>query len=235
LQNIYFFDILSLVMEKLQLEKREITGKKVKHLRQKGLTPAVVYDSHGQSINVTMSSSDAQWLYKNTTSTTILDTQLEKESFKALVKEFSINPVTDEINHVSLFRIDENVPMVFTIPFKIVGVSPAVKNNIGVLVNVLDSIDVKCKMADLVPYIEIDISNLENVGQTIAVDDIQLPKGISLINDEQAKAAIVTITEPQKVEEVQPTVTEEAVEEEVTEGEESAETAQEEQTTGENK
>jgi len=90
-------------------------------------------------------------------------------------------------------------------------------------------------MADLVPYIEIDISNLENVGQTIAVDDIQLPKGISLINDEQAKAAIVTITEPQKVEEIQPTVTEEAVEEEVTEGEEGEETAQEEQSTSENK
>jgi len=228
-------------MEKLQLEKRSITGKKVKHLRQKGLIPAVVYDSHEQSINVTMSSSDAQWLYNNTTSTTILDIQLEKESFKALVKEFSINPVTDEINHVSLFRIDENVPMVFTIPFKIVGISPAVKNNIGVLVNVLDSIDVKCKMADLVPYIEIDISNLENVGQTIAVDDIQLPKGISLINDEQAKAAIVTITEPQKVEEIQPTVTEEIAEEEVTEGEESKEseegeeTTEEEQTTSENK
>jgi len=215
-------------MEKLQLEKREVIGKKVKHLRQKGLTPAVVYDSHGQSINVTMSSSDAQWLYTNTTSTTILDTQLEKESFKSLVKEFSANPVTDEINHVSLFRIDENVPMVFTIPFKIIGISPAVKNNIGVLVNVLDSIDVKCKMADLVPYIEIDISNLENVGQTIAVDDIQLPKGISLINDEQAKAAIVTITEPQKVEEIQPAVTEEAVKEE-TEGEEGEETTQEEQ------
>lgn len=228
-------------MEKLQLEKRSITGKKVKHLRQKGLIPAVVYDSHEQSINVTMSNSDAQWLYNNTTSTTILDTQLGKESFKALVKEFSINPVTDEINHVSLFRIDENVPMVFTIPFKIVGISPAVKNNIGVLVNVLDSIDVKCKMADLVPYIEIDISNLENVGQTIAVDDIQLPKGISLINDEQAKAAIVTITEPQKAEEIQPTVTEEIAEEEVTEGEESkegeesVETTQEEQTTSENK
>jgi len=90
-------------------------------------------------------------------------------------------------------------------------------------------------MADLVPYIEIDISNLENVGQTIAVDDIKLPKGMSLINDEQAKAAIVTITEPQKIEEVQPTATEETVEEEVTEGEEGAQTTQEEQTAGENK
>lgn len=204
-------------MEKLQLEKREITGKKVKHLREKRITPAVVYDSHGNSVNVSMNSSDTDWLYRNTTSTTILDTQLEKETFKTLVKEFSINPVTDEINHVSLFRIDENVPMIFTIPFKITGVSPAVKNSLGVLVDVLDKIEVKCKMADLVPYIEIDISKLENVGQTINVNDIELPKGMSLVNEDLAKATIVTITELQKIEEVQPTTVEETTVEQTTE------------------
>lgn len=220
MQKICFFGILSLVMEKLQLEKRDTTGKKVKHLRKNGITPAVVYDAHMNSTNVSMSSSDADWLYRNATSTTILDTQLEKENFKTLVKEFSINPVTDEINHVSLFKIDENVSMIFTVPFKVVGISPAVKNNIGVLVNVLDSIDVKCRMADLVPYIEIDISKLENVGQNINVDDIKLPEGMSLINDEQAKATIVTITEPQKIEEVQPAAVEETTEEQPSEVEE---------------
>jgi len=212
-------------MEKLKLQKREVVGKKVRHLRQKGLTPAVVYNAKGESINTLMSNSDADWLYRNTTSTTILDTQLDKDSYKTLVKEFSINPVTEEINHVSLFQIDENAPMVFTIPFNLTGISPAVKNNLGVLVNVLDSIDVKCKLSELQPYIEIDISSLENVGQNINVDDIKLPKGMSLINDELANAKIVTITEIQKIEEVETPVAEEGVEgeEALAEGEVPAE------------
>ena len=151
--------------------------------------------------------------------------KIKKDSFKTLVKELDINPITDEINHVALFRIDESVPMVFTIPFNIIGISPAVKNNLGVLVNTLDSIEVRCKLADLKPFIEIDISKLENVGQTINVDDITLPKGMSLINDEQAKATIVTITEIQKVEEVvvTPAEGEEVEGEESAEGEEGAE------------
>lgn len=202
-------------MEKLQLQKRKITGKKVRHLRTEGLTPAVVYNSKGESTNTAMSNSDADWLYRNTTSTTILDTQLEKDSFKTLVKEFDINPVTDEINHVSLFQIDESAPMVFTIPFDIIGISPAVKNNLGVLINVLDSIEVKCKLSELQPSIEIDISKLENIGQTINVNDIQLPKGMILINDDLARATIVTITDIQKIEEVIA-----PVEAEVVEGEE---------------
>ncbi len=196
-------------MDTLQLQKRLIVGKKVKHLRESGLIPAVVYNSKGDSINVTMSNTDADWISRNTTSTSILDTQLEKVSFKTLVKELDIHPVTDEINHIALFRIDESAPMVFTVPFNIIGVSPAVKNNLGVLVNALDSIDVRCKLTDLVPFIEIDISKLDSVGQNINVDDIELPKGMALINDEQARATIVTITEVQKVEEV---VTEEETE-----------------------
>lgn len=208
-------------MEKLQLQKRKITGKKVRHLRTEGLTPAVVYNSKGESTNTAMSNSDADWLYRNTTSTTILDTQLEKDSFKTLVKEFDINPVTEEINHVSLFQIDENAPMVFTVPFDIIGISPAVKNNLGVLVNVLDSIEVRCKLSELQPSIEIDVSKLDTVGQTINVNDIQLPKGMTLINDDLARATIVTITDIQKIEEVIAPVAEEAVEgeEALTEGE----------------
>jgi len=217
-------------MEKLKLQKRDVLGKKVRHLRKEGLTPAVIYNSKGESTNTSMSSSDADWLYRNTTSTSIIDTQIDKDSFKTLVKEFDINPVTEEINHVSLFQIDENAPMIFTVPFNIVGISPAVKNNLGVLVNVLDNIDVRCKLSDLKPYIEIDISKLDTVGQNINVDDIQLPQGMSLINDEQAKATIVTITEIQKVEEiVAPTTEEASIEgEEGTEAtEESAEQTQE--------
>jgi ribosomal protein bL25 (Ctc-form) len=168
-----------------------------------------------------MSTTDAQWLYRNSTSTTILDTEYEKDSFKTLVKEFGVNPVTGDINHVSLFEIDEKVPMVFTIPFRLEGVSPAVKNNLGVLINVLDSIEVKCPLSKLQPDIEIDISNLSHPGQTINVDDIKLPEGMSLVNDDQANATIVTITEAQKLEEVTPVTeegTEEITEEEGTEG-----------------
>ena len=214
-------------MDKLKLQKREITGKKVKNLKKEGLTPAVVYNSKGESKNVSMSTSDADWLYRNATSTTILDSELDKDSFKALVKEFGLNPVTGEINHVSLFEIDEKVSMVFTIPFRLVGISPAVKNNLGVLINVLDSVDVKCPLSKLQADIEIDITNLTHPGQTINVNDIKLPEGMSLINDDLANAAIVTITEVQKIEEVAPVVEEGAEGEEVAEGEEGAEATEE--------
>jgi len=192
--------ILSLAMKKLILQKRELLGKKVKSLRREGLIPAVVYNSKTESFNTVLKKNDAQWLYKNTTSATILDGEFEGRVFKFLIKEFNLNSVTGEINHVSIFEIDENAPMVFKIPFNLVGVSPAVKNNLGILVNALDSIDVRCQLSKLVSEIEIDISSLTEPGQTITVEDITLPEGMTLINDDIRTTAIVTIADAQKVE-----------------------------------
>lgn len=203
-------------MEKLVLQKREITGKKSKNLKNEGFVPGVMYNSKTESQNIKLSASDASWLYRNTTSTSILDTELDAKSYKTLVKEFDVNPVTGDIIHVSLFEIDEKAPMVFTIPFTIVGVSPAVKNNLGILVRALDSIDVRCTLENLTSDIVIDISKLEHPGQNIIVSDIELPEGMTLMNKDIEGAAIVTITELQKAERVENT-------EEGEEGEEGAE------------
>ncbi|NLZ24747.1 50S ribosomal protein L25 [Candidatus Dojkabacteria bacterium] len=204
-------------METLLLNKRDARGKKVKQLRKEGVIPAVVYNAKGDSTNVSLSETDANWLLRNTTSTSIIDAKLDKKEFKTVVKEFDLHPVTEKVNHVSLFQIDEDAPMTFTLPFNIVGTAPAVKNNLGVMVNVLDSIEVRCTLKDLVPFIEVDVSNLNHPGETIALDDLDFPKGMSLMNEELQSATIVTITELQKEEEI---IVEDTEEEEIPEGEE---------------
>ena len=169
-------------MEKLKLQKRELVGKKVKTLRKQNLVPAVLYNAKAESHNVSIDASDAVWLLTNATSTTILDTELGRKKFKSLVKEFDIDPVTEEILHISLFQIDEDSPMLFSVPFNFVGVSPAVKNNLGVLVKVLDSIEVRTKLANLKSSIDVDLSLLKNIGDTINITDIELQERRKIIN-----------------------------------------------------
>lgn len=206
-------------MEKLLLQKRAVLGKKSKNLIKKGFLPGVIYNSKGDSTNIKLENSDASWLYRNATSTTILDAELDGKKYKTLVKEFNVHPLTGDLIHISLFEIDEKSPMIFTIPFTITGISPAVKNNLGILVKTLDSIDVRCALADLVADITVDVSKLDHPGQTISVDEIKLPKGMALINKDIENAAIITITELQKVERVEETT-------EVAEGEEGVEGAE---------
>jgi len=220
-----FSDILSLVMEILSLQKRELTGKKTKRLLREGILPGIIYNSKGDSDNIQLSMSNALKLVNSVALSTIVDVEIEGKKKKAIIKEIDTNPRTDNLRHIAFFEIDETEAMTFEIPFELVGVSPAVKNSLGVLITVLPVLEVRCKAEDLIPSIKIDISKLEFPGQSISVSDITLPKGISLINEDLKTSPIVTITQLQKeevIEEVEPEI-EEGEEVEGVEGEESEE------------
>ena len=215
-------------MEKIKFLERDVNGKKNKILNKEGFIPAVVYNAKTESKNIMLDSSIAKKIVRNATSTTILDAELEDKVFKVVVKEVDMNPLTDELRHIAFFEIDESKEMVFSIPFEIIGISPAVKNNLGVIVNVMDALDVRCKVNDLIPSIKVDISGLEHPGQSISVEDLDIPKTISFINEDVKHSTVVTITEVQ--EEIITTPTEETVATDATTEETTEETTPGEQT-----
>jgi len=215
-------------MEKIKFLERDVNGKKNKILNKEGFIPAVVYNAKTESKNIMLDSSIAKRIVRSATSTTILDAELEDKVFKVVVKEVDMNPLTDELRHIVFFEIDESKDMVFSIPFEIIGISPAVKNNLGVMVNVMDALDVRCKVNDLIPSIKVDISGLEHPGQSISVEDLEIPKTISFINEDVKHSTIVTITEIQ--EEIIVTPTEETVATDEATGETTEETTPGEQT-----
>ena len=209
-------------MEKIKFLERDIKGKKNKVLRSEGLVPSVVYNAKTESKNIMLDSSVAKKVAREATSTTILDVDLDGKTFKTIVKEVDYNPVTDEIRHISFFEIDETKDMVFTIPFELIGIAPAVKNNLGVLVQVLDDIQIRCKVNELVPSFNVDISKLDHPGQSIGVDELDIPDSMEIMNEDLKNATVVTITELQAEEILTPETPEEG---EVVEGESEGEEA----------
>ncbi len=213
-------------MDSIILEKRELTGKKCKKLIREGIIPCVIYNSKGESTNYKVKRGDAEKLVQNVTSSTIVNVDLEGKKIKAFVREIAKDPRKDTLRHVSFFEIDEKAELTLDIPFVLVEVAPAVKNNLGVLIQPTKSISVRAKSKDIVPHIEVDISKLENIGDAIILEEIELPAGIELFNPEDINNTIVTITDLQKqVEEVKEE-TEEEKGEEVGEGEEVEETSE---------
>lgn len=185
-------------MENVLLEKRELVGKKCKKLLREGIVPCVIYNSKSGSTNCQIKKGDAERLVKSVTSATMLDVELDGKKKKALVKDITTDPRKDSLRHISFFEIDETAELTFEIPFVLVGISPAVKNNLGVLIQPIKAITVKAKAKDLVPHIEVDISKLEETGDSIVLEEVEMPSGIALFNPEDIQNTIVTITELQK-------------------------------------
>jgi large subunit ribosomal protein L25 len=84
------------------------------------------------------------------------------------------------------------------IRLEFVGVAPGVKAHGGVLYKQMESLHVSCLPKDLVDHIEVDISVLEEIDDTIHVKDLEVPDSLTIQDDEDnlvAKVSEVSVEE----------------------------------------
>lgn len=216
-------------MNEITVEKRDLMKRKSKWLLEKGIVPAVIYNGKGESTNIQVGQGDVERLLQTASTSTILDIKFGDQTLKGIIKEIDTDPVKGHLRHIAFFEIDPSHESIFDIPIELTGVSKAVKNSLGVLVQPTMSLTVRCKLADVIDSIKVDISGLDKPGDTITLSDIELPAGMTLPNEDQADSALARISELQKIE----VIVEETEEDEDAEGVEGEEGEEGEETEGE--
>ncbi len=156
----------------LKVSLRQLTGKKVKKLRNQGVVPASIYGADFKSQAVSVNFEDFIKIYKVVKETGIVYLDLEGKEIPALIKNVQKHPINDQIFHVDFRKVDLKNKIVTEVPIKIVGESPAVKNLGGVLLTQAETILVEALPKDIPQEIEVDISSLREIGQEIKVGDL---------------------------------------------------------------
>ncbi len=187
-------------MLKINLKSRSIIGKKVKNLRKDGKIPANVYGPNRESVNVYLEENEFIKLFEEARYNTLIEAEVEgeKKKSKVLIKEINADAVRGDVLHVSFYEVDDKKKIYAKIPVEVVGVSPAVKSNIGLLVNPITQIRVRCLPGNLVRSFVIDISGLENIGDGVRIKDIKFPEGIDLDPNTSENLTVAYISKPQK-------------------------------------
>jgi len=192
---------------------RDITGKKVKELRSKGLIPAVLYGSGEKSENLTLDTKSFKKTYEEAGSSALVDLKIDdKEPIKILIHEPQIDPVTDEPLHVDLYKVKMTEKITTEIPLEFIGESPAVKDLEGNLITNKDAIEVKCLPGDLISEIKVDISALKTFDDLIHVKNLSVPANIEILD--VADEIVAQVTPPRSEEELEAMETEAAADQE---------------------
>lgn len=160
------------------------TAVKRPELMAENNVPAVVYGAGIESTALTLDASDILRTYRKTGTSNLIDLSIDgKKAVKVLIKELSIHPVRHQIDHVDLFAVDMKKAVDVRVPFKFVGVSPAVKSYGAVLAVSHESILLRCLPADIPAEIEVDISGLAEIQDSLSVSDLELDeKKIRIMN-----------------------------------------------------
>ena len=170
--------------DKLSLAKRELTGKKVKSLREQGMIPSVVF-GEGDPILTQSAYNDTEKVLLSAGYHSPVDLDIAGKKQLALVKTVHVNPVKRTIENIEFQAISADEVVEATAPIEIINFeqSDANKAHLSIL-QVMEEIDVKAKPADLPEAIIVDASGLKTVEDGLVVADIKLPKGVELADKE---------------------------------------------------
>lgn len=181
------------VKQHLDAKKRDVFGKKLKRFRKDGAVPANIYGPGFKSQAISIVWKDFNKTYRIAQETGIVYLKLEKQEVPVLIKNVQRHPVTSGILHVDFRKVDLSKNIETEVPLKIVGESPAVVQKGGVLLTHTDHIKLEALPENIPHEIEIDISNLTEVGSEIKVSDLKRSDKYTIKED--AEKLVLAITE----------------------------------------
>ena len=184
--------------DKLSLAKRELTGKKVKSLREQGLIPSVIFGGKGDPILAQSEYVATEKVLLSAGYHSPIDLDIDGKKQMALVKTVHLDPVKRTIMNVEFQAISADQVVEATAPIEIINFeqSDANKAHLTIL-QVMEEIDVKAKPADLPEAIIVDASGLKTAEDSIKIADLKLPKGVELADKElDPELAIANVYDP---------------------------------------
>jgi large subunit ribosomal protein L25 len=213
----------------LNARSRKETGKGVaRSLRRQALIPAVFYGPKVDPVPLALGAKEVEKVVSSEAPENILiDLNIENgeatESHRAMIKEIQVDPVKQTILHVDLYAISMDQKISLEIPISLTGTPVGVTEG-GILQQVSRTIEVSCLPDQIPETLVLDVSDLV-IGDSLHVNDLDIPEGVELLVEE--KLTVATVVPPTKEEEIEPEILEEEEGEEVEEEEAVAETKEE--------
>jgi large subunit ribosomal protein L25 len=187
----------------LEVSRREIMGKATKRLRKAGIIPANIFGHKEPSLAVQIDAAAFERLRRSHGTRNIIALRIPgiTNPQTVLIRRVQRDPRTDKIIHVDFFRVSLSERINLKVPLHFVGEAPAVKNENGVLLHLLDTLEVECVASDIPEYIEVDVSVLNEIDDIIHAGELTLPANFTLLTDSEEGVAKVAASRAEVAEE----------------------------------
>src|SRR4051794_17162299 len=187
----------------LNVEVRERTGTGgARAARRAGLVPGVLYGGDKDPVAITVRANEfRKALYTGKLLGHLVTLKHGSETQSVIAKAVDMHPVTDEPVHFDLYRVDEHQTVKIAVPvnFQNQEASPGLKRG-GTLNIVLHEIALSVP-ADKIPEdIVHDLTGLD-IGDSIRIGDLKLPRSAQAVLDAATVVATVVGASAQMAEE----------------------------------
>ena len=177
----------------LNARSRETFGKNAaRKLRSAGRVPAVIYGHGDETRSLEIAINELERLLSHISmGNTLIDLQVEgAKPTSALIREVQYHAVKPMILHVDFLQVHAGEKIHLRIPVRLHGTPVGVRDEQGVLQEVLHELDVECLPRDIPEGIDIDVEGLA-IGDSVHVRDVTIAN-VTILNDPDLTIASVT-------------------------------------------
>ena len=199
----------------IELNPRELMGKKAGRLRRAGIVPVHLYGPGMEPRALQCNASQLIRVLATAGGATPIHITIQGEpgNHLAFAREIQWDPKRDDLLHVDLLAADINRPVTAQVPIVLIGESAGARTVSGTVMHQLRTVDIQALPLEMPSEIELDISVMEEPDSVIRVSDLPIPENATLLSD--VEDLVVRIELPRVEVEVE-------VEEGLEEGEEGA-------------
>lgn len=176
----------------LKATKREGGGKGVaRKLRGGGQVPAVLYGHGDRTESLAVDAHELDLLLHHVNpENTLIGLEIDGNRTDVLIREIQRHPWRPEVQHVDFLLVHGDETLKLDIPVRLVGTPVGVRDDGGVLDQVLYDLHVECLPGNIPDAAEVDISGL-GIGESVRVADISIPNVTILMDGELPVASVL--------------------------------------------
>ncbi len=168
-----------------------------RRLRKANRVPGIVYGA-GEATMIDLDHNTLYYALRNEAfHASVLSLELDGKKQSVLLRDFQMHPFRQQVQHIDFQRVDAKKKIHMRVPLHFINadVAPGVKVGGGIISHVLNELEIACLPADLPASIEVDLSALD-LGHSIHVSDVKLPKGVEVAGHHHASDAVATVQVP---------------------------------------
>ncbi|MBK5968148.1 MULTISPECIES: 50S ribosomal protein L25/general stress protein Ctc [Thiorhodovibrio] len=165
-----------------------------RRLRRTGQVPGILYGGGKDPQMFMLPHSElVKYTAQESFYSTLLDLNLAGDTVQVVLKDLQRHPAKPFILHVDFQRVSKGEKLRMTVPihFENENICKGIKLG-GQASHNLTELDILCLPQDLPEFIAVDIADME-IGQTLHVSEISLPKGVELDSSVDIDAPVVVV------------------------------------------
>ncbi len=215
--------------KEIPVETRQVLGKKVAQLRRQGYLPGNVFGNGLESVAVQAQAETVEKTLRTLGANEVVDLKIEGErtSRPVVLQKVQRHPLNSSLLHLDFYQVSLRQRMRADVPLVVIGESEGVKTYNGVLLMAVESVSVEALPLDIPSRIEVDVSPLENLEDSLQVKDLPVPPDVTILTDPDTvvvkvstpRVAVEDLAEEAAAEEAAEAAAEAAAEGEVSQGE----------------